>query len=65
MEKYLCAMFVFHLGIMHISIDETYDDNNKVMISICKAPIFGPHGLQWMVNEVRFRIVGENITINS
>jgi hypothetical protein len=57
-------MFGFHLGIMHISSNETYDDN-KVMKSICKALVFGPHGLQWMVNEGRFRIVGENITINS
>jgi hypothetical protein len=58
-------MFGFHLGIMHISRNETYDDNNKVMKSICKTHVFGPHGLQWMVNEGRFRIVGENITINS
>jgi len=30
-EKCLCVMFGFHLGTVHVSKDETYDDNNNVI----------------------------------
>jgi hypothetical protein len=33
-KKCLCAMFGFHSRIVHVSKDETYDDNNNVIRSI-------------------------------
>jgi hypothetical protein len=33
-EECLCVMFGFHLGIVHVSKDEGYDDNNNVIRSI-------------------------------
>jgi len=33
-EKCPCAMFGFQLGIMHISKDNAFDDNNDITISI-------------------------------
>jgi hypothetical protein len=37
-EKCLCAMFGLHLGIIHVSKDETYDDNNHYNRS-CPIPL--------------------------
>jgi hypothetical protein len=34
LEKYLCAMFGFQLGIVHISKDDAFEDNNNVTKSI-------------------------------
>jgi len=45
-EKCLCAMFGFHLGIVHVSKDKTYDDNNNVIRSIYQVPILGDFGLE-------------------
>jgi len=33
-KKFMCAMFSFHLGTIHISKDDPYDANNNVIISI-------------------------------
>jgi hypothetical protein len=49
-EKCLCVMFGFHLGIVDVSKDKTYDDNNNVIRSIYQVPILGDFGLEWRVN---------------
>jgi hypothetical protein len=30
-EKCMCAMFSFHLGVVHVSMDDAYDANNNVI----------------------------------
>jgi hypothetical protein len=60
-EKCLCAMFGFHSGIVHVSKDEAYDDNNNVIRSIYQVPVLGDFSLEWKVNCVRFRIVTKNL----
>jgi hypothetical protein len=60
-EKCLCAMFGFHSGIVHVSKDETYDDNNNVIRSIYQVPVLGDFSLEWKVNGGRFRIVTKNL----
>ncbi len=39
-------MFGFHLGIVHVSKDKAYDDNNNVIRSIYQVPILGDFGLE-------------------
>jgi Tat protein secretion system quality control protein TatD with DNase activity len=49
-EKCLCAMFGFHPRTVHVSKDETYDDNNNVINSIYQVLVFSDLGLVWRVN---------------
>ncbi len=53
-------MFGFHLGTIHVSKNETYDDNNNVIRSIYQVLVLGDFGLESRVNVGRFRIVVEN-----
>jgi hypothetical protein len=56
-EKCLCVMFGFHLGIVHVSKNQTYDDNNDVIRSIYQVLVLGDFGLEWKVNVGRFGII--------
>jgi hypothetical protein len=40
-RKFLCVMFGFHLGIIHVSKDEAYDDDNNVIKSIYHVLVLG------------------------
>jgi hypothetical protein len=64
-EKCLCAMFGFHSGIVHVSKDETYDDNNNVIGSNYQVPILGDFHFEWRVNSRKIKIVGENLLKSS
>jgi hypothetical protein len=44
-ENCLCVMFGFQLGIVHISKDDAYDDNNNVTIIVYQIPIIIAQGL--------------------
>ncbi len=59
-EKCLCAMFGFHSGIVHVSKDKMYDDNNNVIRSIYQVLALGDFRFEWRVNARKFRIVGES-----
>jgi hypothetical protein len=52
-------MFGFHLGIVHVSKNKMYDDNNNVIKSIYQVSVLGDFGLEWKVNVGRFRIIVE------
>jgi hypothetical protein len=65
MGKCFCTMFGFLLGSVHVSKDVAYIDNNVVMSSIYQVPSFGPQGLQWMVSNGKYQIVGESLVGNS
>ncbi len=65
MEKCLYAMFGFQLGLVHVSKDVLYGNNNVVISSIYQFPSFGPQGLHWMVNNGRYRTIGESLVKNS
>jgi hypothetical protein len=58
----MCAMFGFHLRIVHVSKDDAYDANNNVIISNYQVPIIVDLGLEWRVNFRRFNIVVENLS---
>jgi hypothetical protein len=58
-ENCLCVMFGFHLGTIHVSKNETYDDNNNVIRSIYQVLVLGDFGLESRVNVGRFKIVVE------
>jgi hypothetical protein len=49
-KKCLCVMFGFHMGIVHVSKDEMYDDDNDVIKSIYHVLFLGDFGLEWKVN---------------
>jgi hypothetical protein len=61
-EKCLCAMFGFHLGIVHVSKNDAYDGNNNVIISIYQVLVIGEVGLEWRVNVGRFKINVKNLS---
>jgi len=63
--KFLCAMFGFHSGIVHVSKDKMYDDNNNVIRSIYQVPVLGDFRFEWRVNARKFRIVGESLLKSS
>jgi hypothetical protein len=60
-NKFLCAMFDFHLGTIHVSKDDAYAANNNLIRSIYQVSIINDLGLEWRVNSRRFRIVVENL----
>ncbi len=60
-KKCLCAMFGFLLGSIHISMDTTRDDKNIITNGIYQLPLFGSHGLYWLVTISRYRIVGDQL----
>jgi hypothetical protein len=64
-KKCLCVMFGFHMGIVHVSKNETYDDNNNVIRSIYQVSILGDFGLEWRVNVGRFKVVVNFFSKNS
>jgi hypothetical protein len=65
-RKCLCAMFGFLLGSIHVSKDVACGHNNVVINSIFQlVPSSGPRGLQWMVNNGMYQIVGESLVRNS
>jgi hypothetical protein len=64
-KKCLCAMFDFHLGIIHVSKDDAYDANNNVIKFIYQVSVISDTGLKWRVNFRRFRIVAKNLPIRS
>ncbi len=64
-EKCLCAMFGFHLKTIHVSKDETYDDNNNIIRSIYQVLVFSDFGLVWRVNVKRFKIIAKNLSKSS
>jgi hypothetical protein len=49
-EKCLCVMFGFRPRTVHISKDDTYDDNNNVTIIVYQVPIIITQGLEWTLN---------------
>jgi len=53
-------MFGFHLGTIHVSKNEKYDDNNNVIKYIYQVLVLGDFGLESRVNVWRFKIVVEN-----
>jgi hypothetical protein len=59
-EKCMCAMLGFHLGIAHVSKDDAYDANNNLIRSIYLTLVIGDLVLKWRVNFGRFKIVMEN-----
>jgi hypothetical protein len=65
LEKCLCAMFSFLLGSVHVSKDVVYGNNNVVINSIYQVPSSSPQGLQWMVNNGKYRTIGESLVKNS
>ncbi len=56
MDKCLCAMFGFHLGIVHVSKDDGYGANNNVIRFIYDFPIIGDLSLKWRVSFERFTL---------
>jgi hypothetical protein len=54
-------MFGFLLGSIHISMDTTRDDKNIITNGIYQLPLFGSHGLYWLVTISRYRIVGDQL----
>ncbi len=53
------------MGLVHVSKDVMYGDNNVIISSIYEVPSFGPQGLQWMVNNGRYQTIGESLVQNS
>jgi hypothetical protein len=49
-ERCLCVMFGFQPGIVHISKDDAYDDNNNVTIIVYQVSIIITPGLKWTLN---------------
>jgi hypothetical protein len=43
-------MFGFHLGTIHVSKNEKYDDNNNVIKYIYQVSVLGDFGLESRVN---------------
>jgi len=43
-EHYLCTMFAFQPGSLHISKDVLYDSNNLVSSSLYQIPTTSPQG---------------------
>jgi hypothetical protein len=60
-KKCLCAMFNFHLRIIHVSKDDAYDANNNVIRFIYHVLVISDMGLKWRVNSRRFKIVVKNL----
>lgn len=52
------------LGIVHISKDNVYDDNNNVTRLVYQDP-FPNAQHEWTFNVGRFKIVGENLPKSS
>jgi hypothetical protein len=55
-KKCLCAMFGFHLEIIHVSKDDAYDANNNVIKSIYQVLVIGDLGLEWRVQGLGSRV---------
>jgi hypothetical protein len=60
-EKCLYVMFGFLLGSIPISMDTTCDDKNIITNGIYELPLVGSHGLYWLVNISKYRIVGDQL----
>ncbi len=63
-KHYLCVMFAFQLGFLHISKDVLYESNNLVSSSLYQIPTTSSQGHQWVVACGCYRIVGYNLTHN-
>jgi hypothetical protein len=53
-------MFGFQLGIVHISKDIVYNDNNNAFRIVYQVSITTTQGLEWSFNTGKFSIIGEN-----
>jgi hypothetical protein len=58
-------MFSFQLGIMHIFMDNVYNDNNNVTRFVYQALIFTTQGLEWTLNIKKCSFIGKNLFKNS
>jgi hypothetical protein len=57
----LSYMFGFQHGYIHVSIDDTYDNNSVIQNSIYQESISNPNGVHWDVKARRYRIIGDNL----
>jgi len=64
-KHFLCAMFTFQLGSLHISKDVSYDYNNFFSSSLYHIPTTSSQGRQWVVKCGCYRIVGDSLAHNS
>jgi hypothetical protein len=62
--KMIVCNVCFQFGIVHISKDDVYDDNNNVTRLVYQDPLPNAQH-EWTFNVGRFKFVGENLPKSS
>jgi hypothetical protein len=62
--KMIVCNVCFQFGVVHISKDDVYDDNNNVTRLVYQDPLTNAQH-EWTFNVGRFKFVGENLPKSS